>query len=92
MQIKKYLYLSILMVLIFIAIVGYYIISPVYIGMFPFGIMTGIILLIQIALLILSIKNLLKRGLQWRIIFSIGIEIVSILLMGYFFLVWSMFI
>ena len=92
MQIKKNLYLSILMLLIFIGIVGYYIVSPRYIGIFPIGIVIGITLFIQTILLIFSIRNIVKKERQWRIILSIGIELVSIFIMGYFFIVWLMVI
>ena len=88
MPAKKLFYLSILMVFIFIGIVLYYVKSPGYLGVYPLGIITGITGLLQIVLLVLSIRNVFQRGIQWRILLAIGIEIVSILLMGYFFLIW----
>ena len=88
MPAKKLFYLSILMVFIFIGIVLYYVKSPWYLGVYPLGIITGITGLLQIVLLVLSIRNVFQRGIQWRILLAIGIEIVSILLMGYFFLIW----
>ena len=88
MPAKKLFYLSILMVFIFIGIVLYYVQSPWYLGVYPLGIITGITGLLQIVLLVLSIRNVFQRGIQWRTLLSIGIEIVSILLMGYFFLIW----
>lgn len=51
MKAKKYLYLSVLIALIFIGLVLYYIVSPLYIGMFSFGIIIGTTLFIQILLL-----------------------------------------
>lgn len=88
MPAKKLLYLFILMVLIFIGIVLYYVKSPWYLGVYPLGIITGITGLLQIVLLMLPIKNVFQRGIQWKILLAIVIEIVSILLMGYFFLIW----
>lgn len=88
MPVKKLLYLSILIVFIFIGIVLYYVKSPWYLGVCPFGIITGITGLLQIVLLVLSIRNVFQRGIQWRILLAISIEIVSILLMGYFVLIW----
>lgn len=92
MKAKKYLYLSICMVLIFACTVTYYIIGPLYAGILPIGIITGSVLFVQIFLLFISAKNLLITGLQWRIILAIGIEGISILGMGYFFIVWLMVI
>lgn len=61
MKAKKYLYLSVLIALIFIGLVLYYIVSPLYIGMFSFGIIIGTTLFIQILLLFFFNKNCFPR-------------------------------
>ena len=81
---KKYLYVSIAVILIFVAIVLYYIWSPVYLGFFPIGFITGIGILTQIVIFILSIKNLSEKANRLKAIVTIG--------MSYFFIVWLLVI
>jgi hypothetical protein len=90
MKAKKYLYLSVLIALIFIGLVLYYIVSPLYLGMVPFGIINGTTFFSQILLLFFAIRNVFQDKLQWRIILAIVICIFSIVVMGYFFLIWLM--
>lgn len=65
--------------------------GSLYLGPIPIGIVAGIVLLNQIALLILCISNILSLGVQWRIILTMFISGLSILCTGFFFIVWLMF-
>lgn len=85
---RKYLHISIAAVLIFVAILLYYVISPIYLGVFPIGIMTAGCILVQIAMLFLSGKNIAVEGFQLKTIAAIGVEVLSTIGMGYFFIVW----
>lgn len=88
----KYLHISIAVVLIFIAILLYYIVSPLYLGFFPIGIITAGCILAQIAMLFLSGKNIAMEGFQMKTIAALGVEVLSAIGMGYFFIVWLMVI
>ena len=85
---RKYLHISIAAVLIFVAILLYYVISPIYLGVFPIGIITAGCILVQIAMLFLSVKNIAVEGFQLKTIAAIGVEVLSTIGMGYFFIVW----
>ncbi len=85
---RKYLHISIAAVLIFVAILLYYVISPIYLGVFPIGIITAGCILVQIAMLFLSGKNIAVEGFQLKTIAAIGVEVLSTIGMGYFFIVW----
>ena len=69
---RKYLHISIAAVLIFVAILLYYVISPIYLGVFPIGIITAGCILVQIAMLFLSGKNIAVEGFQLKTIAAIG--------------------
>lgn len=88
----KYLSISMGVVLIFIAIVLYYIVSSMYLGIFPIGIITGGCILVQMTMLFLCCKNISMNGYKFKSVIAIVIEIFSIIGMGYFFIVWLMFI
>ena len=85
---RKYLHISIAAVLIFVAILLYYVISPIYLGVFPIGIITAGCIMVQIAMLFLSGKNIAVEGFQLKTIAAIGVEVLSTIGMGYFFIVW----
>ena len=89
---KKYLSISTVDVLIFMAIILYYIVSPKHLGNLPIGIITGACILVQIVMLFLSCKNVSTSGFKLNSIACIVIEVFSIIAMGYFFIVWLMVI
>ena len=89
---KKYLYVSIAVILIFVAIVLYYIWSPVYLGFFPIGFITGIGILTQIVIFILSIKNLPEKANRLKTIVTMVLTVLSTIGMSYFFIVWLLVI
>lgn len=59
-----------------------------YPGPLPIGIVAGIVLLIQIALLILCIRNILTFRFQWIIALTMLMSGFSILGTGFFFIGW----
>ena len=85
------MYTSIGTSIIFILTAVWYMEGSLYFGPIPIGIVAGIVLLIQIALLILCISNILSFGFQWRIILTMFISGLSIMGTGFFFIVWLMF-
>lgn len=88
---RKYLYTSIETSVIFILTAVWYMEGSFYLGPIPIGIVAGIVLLTQIAVLIPCISNILSLGFQWRIILTMFISGLSILGTGFFFIVWLMF-
>lgn len=62
-----------------------------YPGPLPIGIVAGIVLLIQIALLILCIRNILTFRFQWIIALTMLMSGFSILGTGFFFIGWFLF-
>lgn len=62
-----------------------------YPGPLPIGIVAGSVLLTQIALLILCIKNILTFGFQWKIALTMLMSGFSILVTGFFFIGWFLF-
>ncbi len=91
-NIRKYLYTSIGASLIFILTAVWYMESSFYPGSLPIGIVAGMVLLVQIVSLILCIRNILLFKLQWGIVLTMLISILSILGIGFFFIVWLMFV
>jgi hypothetical protein len=91
---RKCLYATIAIPLLFVAVVLYYVVSPVYLGVLPIGIITGICVLAQMAAFVLAVKTLIaKPNRQKPSILTIATLIISglsMLGMGYFFVVWWM--
>lgn len=89
---KTYFFVPIVITVVFVSVVLYYIVSPVYPGVFPIGIITGMCILAQLIMLFFSIKNLTRNSSRFKSWISIGIEVGTIIVMGYFFVVWMMVI
>lgn len=87
---RKYLTVSMVAVLFFIAVVLCYILSPVYPGPFLIGAVAGICVLLQLAMLSLTIKAKTIKKEKLKTIFTIVVNVISIVAVGYFFLVWWM--
>ncbi len=85
------MYTSIGASLIFILTAVWYMEGSFYPGPLPIGIVAGIVLLIQIALLILCIRNILKFRFQWIIALTMLMSGFSILGTGFFFIGWFLF-
>ena len=62
-----------------------------YPGPLPIGIVAGIVLVIQIALLILCIRNILTFRFHWIIALTMLMSGFSILNTGFFFIGWVLF-
>lgn len=62
-----------------------------YPGPLPIGIVAGIVLVIQIALLILCIRNILTFRFHWIIALTMLMSGFSILNTGFFFIGWFLF-
>lgn len=90
-NIRTYLYTSIGASLIFILTAVWYMEGSFYPGPLPIGIVAGIVLLIQIALLILCIRNILTFRFQWIIALTMLMSGFSILGTGFSLLAGSCF-
>ena len=90
-NVRTYLYTSIGANLVFILTVAWYIAGPFYLGPLLIGIVSGIVLLIQIVLLILCIRNIYLFGFLWKIGLTMCISGFSILETGFFCIVWFLF-
>lgn len=89
---SKYFSVSISAILIFIATVLYYIISPWYIGMYPIGITTGLCISVQLAMIFIGCRNIAINGYKVKSVIALCVEVLSIIGMAYFFIVWLMVI
>lgn len=76
---------------IFILTAVWYMEGSFYPGPLPIGIVAGIVLVIQIALLILCIRNILTFRFQWIIALTMLMSGFSILGTGFFFIGWFLF-
>lgn len=79
---RTYLYTSIGASLIFILTAVWYMEGSFYPGPLPIGIVAGIVLLIQIALLILCIRNILTFRFHWIIALTMNNPVSVSLLSG----------
>lgn len=87
---KKCLAVSIVADLFFAAVVLYYVVSPLYLGSFPIGVVAGICVVLQLMMLIFTIKAKAIKKEKLKAIFTIVVNVISIGAVGYFFVVWSM--
>lgn len=87
-NIRNYLFTSIGASLIFILTALWYMEGSCYPGPLPIGIVAGIVLLIQIAVLILCIRNIMTFRFQWGIALTMLMSGFSILATGFFFIGW----
>ena len=87
---RKAFWVSLAVVLFFIAVVLFYIDSPIYLGPYPIGIIAGICILLQLAMLFLSVKSIAPDGYRLKKVITIIIDVVSIIGIGYFFIIWWM--
>lgn len=90
---KMCFYLPIVIVFVFIAIVSWYIDdSTADVRMYPIGIITGICVLTQLIMCFFTVKNIIKKYHRLKSIIFLGVEVSSIIVMGYLFIVWMMVI
>ena len=85
---RKVFWVSVAVVLFFIAVFLFYFLSPVYLGPYPIGIIAGICILLQLAMLFISVKSMAKYGYSLRSLITIIIDVISIIGFGYFFMIW----
>ncbi len=90
--VNKCLYFSIYATLFFLITVIWYIVGPIYLGMWPIGIIAGAIFIIQLILAVVSIRNLFLFGLHWKLLITIAVNVSSLIGVGYFWIIWSMVI
>ena len=90
-NIRNYLFASIGASFIFILTAVWYMEGSYYPRHLPTGIVAGIVLVIQIALLILCIRNILTFRFHWIIALTMLMSGFSILNTGFFFIGWFLF-
>lgn len=90
--VNRCLYFSIYAALFFLITVIWYIVGPIYLGIWPIGIIAGTVFIIQLILSVVSIRNLFLFGLHWKLIITIAVNVSSLIGVGYFWIIWSMVI
>ena len=87
---RIYFYMPIIIVLAFIATAAWYIdASTANPGIYPIGIITGICILAQLVMCPFTVKNILKNNYRVKSVILLILEIGSIIVMGYVFIIWT---
>lgn len=89
---KKRLRASIIVALSFIFLFLYYIEPKIYLGVYPIGVVAGICTLFQLVMFILTIKDITKIKEKIQLTATLVVNTVSVIFIGFFFIVWLMVI
>ena len=85
--------LPIINVLVFIAVVSWYIdTSTPHVGVYPIGVISGICILSQLIMCCITVKNIIINYYRIRSIIFLSLEVCSIIVMGYLFFLWLLII
>lgn len=86
---KNRFMISIAVNIVFLLLFLLYVGLKLNFGVYPLGILLGLVVLIHLILLILNIKDWLILKDKFIYIISVVINLLSIIVAGYYFLIWA---